>query len=80
LKKRGPKEPDALAALLIQLTYDLSYARTFYPGSKSLSYLNSLTANVRQKIYKNKKEEKGRIITFWSSELHCYFINIKMFF
>ncbi len=77
LEGKGAKEPDSLAELMVQLTDDLSYARTFYPGSKSLAYLNSLAANVHQKIYKNKKEEKGRIISFWSSELPMLFYKHK---
>ncbi len=77
LEEKGAKEPDSLAELMVQLTDDLSYARTFYPGSKSLAYLNSLAANVHQKIYKNKKEEKGRIISFWSSELPMLFYKHK---
>ncbi len=77
LTEKGPKEPDSLAELLVQLTDDLSYARTFYPGSKSLTYLNSLAANVHQKIYKNKKEEKTKIITFWKHDLPVLFYKHK---
>ncbi|HVO75934.1 MAG TPA: stage II sporulation protein M [Ignavibacteriaceae bacterium] len=77
LAEKGLKEPDSLAGLLIQLTDDLSYARTFYPGSKSLAYLNSLAANVHQKIYKNKKEEKRRIVTFWKSDLPLLFYKYR---
>lgn len=77
LSEKGSKEPDSLASLLVQLTDDLSYARTFYPGSKSLTYLNSLAANVHQKIYRNKKEEKGRIISFWKNELPLLFYKHK---
>lgn len=67
------KDPDILADLFIQLTDDLSYAKTFYPGSKTLSYLNSLTAKVHQSIYKNKKEDKKGILKFWTSELPLLF-------
>lgn len=61
--------PDTLAELFIQLTDDLSFAKTFYPGSKTVLYLNSLAAKVHQAVYRNKKEKKSRLITFWKFEL-----------
>jgi uncharacterized membrane protein SpoIIM required for sporulation len=67
------KDPDLLAGLFIQLTDDLSYAKTFYPNSKTYKYLNSLTAKVHQSIYKNKKEEKGRFVRFWRDNLPLLF-------
>ncbi len=44
--------------LFIQLTDDLSYARTFYPESKTTQYLNELSIRVHHEIYKNKKERR----------------------
>ncbi len=61
--------PDVLAELFIQLTDDLSYARTFYPSSKTTNYVNSLTAKVHQAIYQNKKEHKNRFSIFWKYEV-----------
>lgn len=61
--------PDALADLFIRITDDLSWARTFYPGSNTEKYLNDLAARIHQEIYKNKKEKRSRIITFWTKEL-----------
>jgi uncharacterized membrane protein SpoIIM required for sporulation len=82
LRKQAPKwkefekmlsseeaDPDELADLFVQLTDDLSYSRTFYPKSKTTQYLNSLAAKVHLLIYKNKKEKKNRIISFWKTEL-----------
>jgi uncharacterized membrane protein SpoIIM required for sporulation len=65
--------PDELADLYIELTDDLSYARTNYPESKSVQYLNSLTSKVHGLIYKNKKESKSRFKSFWKTELPCLF-------
>ncbi len=62
-------DPDTLADQFIELTDDLSYAKTFYPRSKTTSYLNALAAKVHQRIYRNKKEETGRILRFWQLEL-----------
>ncbi|ARV11010.1 hypothetical protein BTO09_01040 [Gilvibacter sp. SZ-19] len=65
--------PDTLADHYIHLTNDLAYAQTYYPESKTLLYLNSLTAQAHQQIYKNKKEDKNRIISFWKEEFPLFF-------
>lgn len=62
-------QPDRLAELFIQLTDDLSFARTQYPKSRVTEYLNSLASKVHREIYKNKKEEKNRFIAFWKIEV-----------
>lgn len=72
---KGGRNPDLMADLFIQLTDDLSYAKTNYPKAKTTQYLNSLAARVHQEIYKNKKEKKSRIITFWKYELPFIFKN-----
>ncbi len=68
---RSPKgaDPDRLAELFVQLTDDLSYARTFYPQSKTTQYLNGLAAEVHQAIYRNRREDRRRFVTFWRREL-----------
>jgi uncharacterized membrane protein SpoIIM required for sporulation len=58
-----------LAERFIALTDDLSFARTFYPHSEITHYLNHLTGQVHQAIYKNKKEKKSRFALFWKQEL-----------
>ena len=65
--------PDTLADHYIHLTNDLAYAQTYYPESKTLQYLNSLTAQAHQQIYKNKKEDKNRVISFWKEEFPLFF-------
>lgn len=62
-------EPDRLAELFIQVTDDLSFARTQYPGSRTTKYLNALASKVHLEIYRNKKEETNRFINFWRDEL-----------
>lgn len=62
-------DPDELTERFISLTDDLSYAKTFYPDSKVVLYLNGLAAQQHQQLYKNKKEEIGRVKTFWLYEL-----------
>jgi len=62
-------DPDQLADLFVQLTDDLSYARTFYPKSKATQYLNMLAMRVHQAIYRNRRERGNRFITFWKEEV-----------
>ncbi|NQX78057.1 stage II sporulation protein M [Gilvibacter sp.] len=65
--------PDTLADHYIHLTNDLAYAQTYFPESKTLQYLNSLTSQAHQQIYKNKKEDKNRVISFWKEEFPLFF-------
>lgn len=65
--------PDELANGYIQLTNDLAYAQTYYADSKTLLYLNSIASQAHQKIYKNKKEQRNRIIDFWKTEFPLFF-------
>lgn len=69
LSQPGKKNPDQLSDLFIQLTDDLSYSRTYYPDSNTTKYLNSLSAQLHQEIYKNKKENTSRFIAFWKYEV-----------
>lgn len=62
-------DPDHLAHLYIDLTDDLSYARTYYPRSNTLKYLNSLTAKVHHAIYKNRREDRGSFGRFWKYDV-----------
>ncbi len=66
-------DPDELANGYIQLTNDLAYAQTYYEKSKTLLYLNGLASQAHQKIYKNKKESKNRIVSFWKTEFPLFF-------
>ncbi|MEO6314831.1 MAG: stage II sporulation protein M [Chitinophagaceae bacterium] len=65
--------PDTFADRFIELTDDLAYARTFYPKSNTAAYLNGVTSLFHQKIYRNKKEKKQRIASFWQYELPFIF-------
>lgn len=69
IKNPQQASPDRLAELFVQVTDDLSFARTQYPESRTTLYLNDLAGKVHLEIYKNKKEEKNRFVTFWKTEL-----------
>ena len=75
ISAKSSSDPDLMADLFVQLTDDLSYSKTHYPKAKTTQYLNSIAARVHQEIYKNKKEKKSRIITFWKYELPFIFKN-----
>lgn len=60
---------ETLADNFVELTDDLSYARTFYPRSQTVKYLNQLAARYFSDIYKHRKREKGRFLRFWKQEL-----------
>jgi uncharacterized membrane protein SpoIIM required for sporulation len=68
LQKYKSLNPDQLSNLYVELSDDLSYASTFYPGSNTVQYLNGLATTAHQKIYKAKKESKSRFITFFTKE------------
>jgi uncharacterized membrane protein SpoIIM required for sporulation len=60
---------DESSALYIELTDDLSYARTFFPGAEVTQYLNELAVGMHQHVHKNQKTASGRFLTFWTVEL-----------
>ena len=66
---KAKKNPDELASLYIHLVNDLSYAQTYYTKSKTVTYLNHLAAITYQKIYKTKREEGNRFISFFKTEV-----------
>jgi len=68
LQKYKSLNPDQLSNLYVELSDDLNYASTFYPGSNTVQYLNGLATTAHQKIYKAKKESKSRFITFFTKE------------
>ncbi|RZJ76227.1 MAG: stage II sporulation protein M [Flavobacterium sp.] len=66
---KAKKNPDDLASLYIQLVNDLAYAQSYYPKSKAVIYLNHLASLTYQKIYKTKREEKNRLVSFFKTEV-----------
>ena len=62
-------DPDEMAADFTQLVDDLAYAKTFYPSGKVTGFINSEASKIYLDIYKNRKEESNRLITFWKYDL-----------
>ncbi len=77
IKSPQNAQPDRLAELFIQITDDLAFARTQYPESRITRYLNDLASKVHLEIYKNKREEKNRFITFWKEELPAVMYEVR---
>ncbi|MFT7588662.1 MAG: putative membrane protein SpoIIM required for sporulation [Limisphaerales bacterium] len=69
LFKDNRKAPGRLTELFVQITDDLSYARTFYPNRSVRVYLNAVSQRVFQKIYKAKKINFRSIPEFWLEDL-----------
>jgi len=69
LENPSSVHPDKLAELYVELTNDLAYAQSQYPGSKTTKYLNQLSLKVHDSLYKNRKEQSSRLITFWTQEI-----------
>jgi len=72
-EKKPPADADQMAATFIELTDDLSFARTFYPNSGTERYLNQLAGKYYLDLYKNRKQSYKRLITFWKTELPLMF-------
>ncbi|WP_394673920.1 stage II sporulation protein M [uncultured Chryseobacterium sp.] len=63
------KNPDDLSSLYINLINDLSFAQTYYPKSNTTVYLNHLSSQIFQKIYKTRRMEQSRITYFFGTEV-----------
>jgi len=80
LKKPSQVNPDDLADQFIQLTDDLAFARTFYPRSHTLAYLNGLSQKTHQEVYRNKRERGSRIPAFIKTELPLILRSARPYF
>jgi uncharacterized membrane protein SpoIIM required for sporulation len=69
LQQDAPEDPDEMAAGFTQLVDDLAYAKTFYPSGKITSFINAEASRIYLAIYKNRKEESNRLVTFWKYDL-----------
>ncbi|MGY5351813.1 stage II sporulation protein M [Wenyingzhuangia sp. IMCC45533] len=69
IKEKNISEPDELSKLYLHLVNDLAYAQTYYKKSKLVVYLNHLTILAFQKIYKSKKEQKHKLLSFFLVEV-----------
>jgi uncharacterized membrane protein SpoIIM required for sporulation len=61
--------PDKITDLYIHLTDELAYAKTYFPSTMTMQYLNGLAQKAHQIIYQNKPVKKKRILAFWHHDL-----------
>jgi len=69
IQQKPSQDPDEMATDFTQLVDDLAYAKTFYPSGKVTGFLNSEASKIYLDIYKRRKEESNRLITFWTFDL-----------
>lgn len=65
----GQHDPEKLNDLFVQITDDLSYARTFYPNRSVKVYLNHMGQRIFHHIYKGKRFPADRIVKFWTDDI-----------
>jgi len=67
--KLDRKNPERTSQLFIQITDDLSYARTFYPNRMVRKYLDGVSQILLGRIYKNQRLKWSSFVKFWSTTL-----------
>lgn len=65
----GKRDPEKLNDLFVQITDDLSYARTFYPNRSVKLYLNHLAQRIFHQVYKGRRFPLKRLARFWAWQL-----------
>ncbi len=73
LENSAAVSPQQLSDIYVELSDDLSYAKTYYGESNTSKYLNGLVSSAHQKIYRSKKESGNRLITFFTREFPSEF-------
>lgn len=71
IEQRQGLDVEFLATNFSELSDDLSYARTFYPGSDTEHYLNRLIAVYQENINTGKPEKKSSLLSFWVKDFPC---------
>ncbi|MFZ5552923.1 MAG: stage II sporulation protein M [Bacteroidota bacterium] len=69
LNKSKQGDPDEISRLFVEITEDLSYARTHYPKRSVRVYLNYIAQGIFTSLYKIKNEPFSKFLTFWSTSL-----------
>ncbi|MDP2175077.1 MAG: stage II sporulation protein M [Bacteroidota bacterium] len=67
--KSKDTNPELLRVQLIEITDDLSYARTFYKNRSVRLYLNGLAQSIHHSIYKNKRNFKKTVVQFFKEDI-----------
>jgi uncharacterized membrane protein SpoIIM required for sporulation len=67
--EQASKNPDKLVDQFIQVSEDLSIARTFYNNRSVRLYLNDLVRKLYTFVYKSRRSNRKDILLFWKEEL-----------
>ncbi len=67
--RQNHRDPERLNDLFVQITDDLSYARTYYPNRSVRMYLNGLAQRIFHNVYRGKRFPARRFRLFWTDEL-----------
>lgn len=63
------KDSNEYSKLFIQITDDLSYARTFYGNRSVRVYLNNLAQDIFQKVFSRNKKKNSFFKEFWLEDI-----------
>ena len=69
LLKEDKRNPDKISDSFVEITDDLSYARTFYPNRSVRLYLNGIAQQIFRDVYKNKRVKWHKLLDFWTTDL-----------
>ncbi len=69
IQQQPAQDPDEIASDFTQLVDDLAYAKTFYPSGKVTDFINAQASKIYLDVYRNRKEESNRLVTFWKYDL-----------
>ncbi len=78
--RKKVKNPKLFSKYFIQITDDLSYARTFYRNRLVRVYLNGAAQCLFYGIYKNEKSTFTKFIRFWKEDLPIATYNARKAF
>ena len=62
-------DPAKTTKLFVQITDDLSYARTFYKNRSVRLYLNAIARVLFNDLNKAGHEKSNRFVNFWKTDL-----------
>ena len=69
VEKVGETDATQLADTYIDVTSHLAFSQTHYPDSKITRYLNNLASALHNEIYRPRRYQWSRLITFWTDEV-----------
>lgn len=80
LSNNNHHNPDELAGHYIRLITDLAFAQTFYPKSKTVTYLNHLASKAYQNIYKTRRADKNAFKEFFNFTIPLLMLRYRAHF